>query len=192
MKSVAGTFDPVKGADVSYIVTQSGREIRFAEEWRHRNDYDIADIAHGLSHLCRFVGQCSRFYSVAEHCVRMSKLIEPKFALEALMHDATEAYCADLPRPLKELVADYREVERSIDAGIRDRFNLRGSMPAEVHEADIRMLLTEKRFLLPLGTRPWPLEINHKPYAFQDFSQYGWDPKEAKAKFLDRFEDLTK
>src|SRR5262249_40410739 len=62
----------------------------------------IEDIAQGLAHECRFNGHVREFYSVAEHCVRVSWLVPQAFALEGLLHDASEAYLKDVPSPLKK------------------------------------------------------------------------------------------
>ena len=56
----------------------------------------IEDIAHALSLKCRYSGQCARFYSVAEHSVLVAALVEPRWQPAALLHDAGEAYLADL------------------------------------------------------------------------------------------------
>ena len=55
----------------------------FTGKWLDLNSPDpsqinIEDIAHDLSMLCRFNGQCTKFYSVAEHSVRMSHEIAPE------------------------------------------------------------------------------------------------------------------
>ncbi|MGI1228864.1 HD family hydrolase, partial [Raoultella ornithinolytica] len=68
-----------------------------------------------------------------------------EFALEALLHDAAEAYLQDIPAPLKRLLPDYRAIEDRVDAAIRQKFGL----PAEQHQtvkyADLVMLASERR-----------------------------------------------
>lgn len=67
----------------------------------------FSDIAHGLSMKCRYSGQCNRFYSVAEHSVLAFRLarvdddMTPELALQVLLHDAAEAYLADIAAPVK-------------------------------------------------------------------------------------------
>jgi hypothetical protein len=93
------------------------------------DDIDIVDIAHALSHLCRYAGHVDRFYSVAEHCVKVSEWVEAVTgdtgaALEALLHDATEAYVVDVPRPLKVQLPDYRRAEGRVQLAVWQRFGL--------------------------------------------------------------------
>ena len=71
-------------------------------EWH----FDIDDIIRALSNTCRFQGQVE-YYSVAEHSVRVMKMIQemsltPRTHFLALMHDATEAYLGDIPTPIKK------------------------------------------------------------------------------------------
>ncbi len=70
-------------------------------------DVNLGDIAHSLSQLCRFGGQCDTFYSVAQHSVHIAETMfqmtgDAIRAKRALLHDAAEAYLGDLPRPIKQ------------------------------------------------------------------------------------------
>ena len=148
----------------------------------------IADIAHALAHQCRFGGHASKFYSVAEHSVHVSQLCLPEHALWGLLHDASEAYLVDLPRPLKLLpeFAPYREAERRLQRAVAERFGLAPEQPASVTEADDTMLWIEAHSLLcsmPVeavrDTRP-PFEITDPLL-----------PVEAERLFLARFKELS-
>lgn len=94
------------------IKTYTEKEFRFDKI--DPEAIDIRDIAHALSHLCRFTGHTNLFYSVAQHCLLVSDKIPggPEVKLAALLHDAAEAYVADLSTPLKKwLIADRSEEE---------------------------------------------------------------------------------
>lgn len=118
---------------------------------------EIEDIAHALSHLCRFTGHTNRFYSVAEHSFRASLHVAPEFALEALLHDATEAYLGDVSSPLKALLREYRLIELQLDLVIRERFGLPLKQSPQVKQADLAMLATERTHLMPVTNEHWPL-----------------------------------
>lgn len=118
---------------------------------------DIKDIAHALSNQCRFTGHTSTFYSVAEHSVNVSNvplLNTKELQLIGLLHDATEAYLVDLPRPIKkftDLGAIFKLHENHIWEAIALHFGLPLEIPEEVHEADRIVLVTEKRDLMRKG-----------------------------------------
>lgn len=108
-----------------WIQTYSGRA--FYPLAPYPQDVCIEDIAHALSQLCRFGGHCRRFYSVAEHSVLLSRVVVPEFQLWALLHDASEAYLVDVPRPIKKQLPAYVEAERRVMAAICARFETRSA-----------------------------------------------------------------
>jgi uncharacterized protein len=113
-------------------------------------EIEIGDIAHALSHLCRFGGHVRHFYTVGEHSVRVSRVCAPEDALWGLLHDASEAYLGDVVRPIKKQpeMACYLEAEARLMAVICERFGLPVEMPASVARADEILLATEARDLM--------------------------------------------
>jgi hypothetical protein len=116
---------------------------------------DLQDIAGALSKLCRFGGHCNQFYSVAEHSILASEIMrqrnESDLALIrwALLHDASEAYVVDIPRPAKLQLAEYMKIEDAIQRAVAERFDLPWPMPQEVHEVDRSILSLELRAYMP-------------------------------------------
>lgn len=84
------------------LTTWSGRMIDYANP--SPDDIYINDIATALSRECRYAGHASHFYSVAQHSVLCSRIVHPNLAIEALLHDAAEAYIKDLPVSLKRML----------------------------------------------------------------------------------------
>lgn len=111
------------------------------------DDLDIVDIAYGLAAMPRWGGQSKTIISVAMHSIWVSGMVPEKFALEALMHDATEAYLMDMPRPIKMLLNEYQEIEWLLDQSIRRKYKLPLEMSPEVKEADNKVLEYEKNVL---------------------------------------------
>jgi hypothetical protein len=110
---------------------------------------NLADIAHHLSHVCRFGGAVREFYSVAEHCVYVSYLVRPELAALGLFHDATEAYLGDVIKPLKNCLPQYRDLEHIWAAAVAARFGLASLEHPEVKTADVAAVQAERRDLLP-------------------------------------------
>ncbi len=140
---------------MGFIQTLSGKQFDYLNSTAA--DIVIEDIATALSHTCRFGGHLPEFYSVAEHSVLCSQLVPPEFALEALLHDGAEAYCCDLPSPLKVLIPDYRFIEARIDILIRHKFGLPEETSSVVKYADLTMLATERRELDIDDGTVWPM-----------------------------------
>ena len=87
----------------------------------------IEDIAHGTSMQCRFNGHIKEFYSVAQHSVHVADMVykltgSKKLAFEGLMHDSSEAYLADLPRPVKRALPSYKDMELVMEKRIAEIF----------------------------------------------------------------------
>ncbi len=141
------------------ILTRSGQIFNLLDP--KSENVVIEDIAHALSNVCRFTGHTSRFYSVAEHSLYTSYLVPSKFALETLLHDASEAYLGDVSSPLKALLPEYRKLESEVEAVIRFCFNLDDSEACHlaIKEADRRMFKTEKRDLMPPDGVVWYPEL---------------------------------
>lgn len=149
-------------------------------------EIDPVDIAHALGNLCRYGGHVRRFYSVAEHCVLMSRAVAPEHALAALLHDATEAYVIDLPRPLKAHLPDYRLIEGGVWLRIAERFGVDPVLPAEVHEADNRILVNERDALMATPPYDWALDGLER----LDVDVVGYSPRDAEWLYRMRLRDL--
>ncbi|WP_392559319.1 HD family hydrolase [Orbus mooreae] len=170
---------------MTWLTTYSGSHFDYSKP--SIESINITDIAKALSHECRFAGQLERFYSVAQHCVECSHIVPAKFALEALLHDAVEAYCKDIPSPLKKLLPDYQQMEKSVDLVVRQKFNLPLIESLEVKKADLIMLATEHRDLANDG-KDWPI-LNGIPLL-----QRKIEPQPSNIafnRFIRRYEELT-
>ena len=151
----------------------------------------IDDIAHALGNLCRYGGHSPTFYSVAEHSILVSQLVPQEHALAALMHDATEAYLVDVPRPIKIHLSNYKDIEEALWRVIAARFNLPAELPQCVHDADVAMLYAEKDQLMP--PTPHPLDdwgMGLKTPIKANVQIFGYMPGRASSRFLDRFNEL--
>ena len=156
----------------------------------HADEVRIEDIAHSLAHQCRFGGHCLTFYSVAEHSVRVSRIVPLEHALWGLLHDASEAYAIDVPRPLKRHLEGYKAIEEKLERVIANKFSLPWPMPESVKHADEVLLMTEKRDIMSPAPAPWgvaqgvpaePLEEKIVP----------WTAEVAEMAFLARYYELV-
>lgn len=152
------------------------------------DDISILDIAHALSNLCRYGGHVECFYSVAQHCLLVSQILPDPytFALYGLLHDASEAYLIDVPRPIKYSIGmeAYRAAEKRLQQMIYERFGLHPVEPECVSIADKQMLRTEQRDLMKPAPAEWQ---DVRVGALENISIEPLLPRAAERAFLDRF-----
>lgn len=151
-----------------------------------KSEYTIDTIATALSNLCRYTGHVTRFYSVAEHSVLVSRIVPAKYALEALLHDASEAFVGDVSSPLKKLLDRYQEIEDEVQKSIAEKFNLVYPFPDEIHKADKQLYWSERREIAPAVDLLW----NKAFRASKRVEPQGWTPKVAKKRFLARYQEI--
>jgi hypothetical protein len=181
-------IDTLKAATVrgATIMLFSGNYFDF--ERPNECQWTFEDIAHGLAMTCRFAGQSKRFYSVAEHSVYVSQLVPPELAWDALLHDAAEAFICDMAKPLKELLPDYKKIEKVVEAAIAERYGLIEPMPPEIKLADIQMLRAEQLQIMQNNDDwEWTFDVPEP-----DISIAALGPVEAKALFIARAAELAR
>jgi uncharacterized protein len=171
-----------------WIETYTGR--RFYVTRPRAQDVCLEDIAHSLALQCRFTGHVREFYSIAQHSVLVSHICAPEDALWGLLHDASEAYYADMSRPLKHSpgMKAYRDLEKHGLMIVAEHFGLVGEEPASVKQADVRLLVSERRDLLR-GDQTWRSTDGVEPVAGPIVP---WCPRAAEQAFLRRYEELTR
>ena len=156
------------------------------------DDVDIVDIAHALSLMCRANGHFPYFYSVGQHCVNCmaeaaARGYSERVQLGCLLHDASEAYLADITRPVKAVLEKYLSIEEKVQAEI---FNKWISPPLDENEIklvfDVDNAMLYQEFLTIMGE-----EISEeKPIVsapMLNLLEFGC----VKSKFIRAFEDLT-
>jgi hypothetical protein len=178
-----------------WIATRSG--LKFHPFNPSPDEICLEDIAGALSKICRYTGHAQRFYSVAEHSLRvlsyvtvacldsnLSQRDQLGLMRHALLHDASEAYLCDLSAPIKgaSQMTGYRVAEMHIEAAIAERFGLRWEMPPIVRVADQVLLASEWPDLMP--RTPTPDGFPDPQPRFMDGPALS--PREAESQFLER------
>jgi hypothetical protein len=167
----------------------------------------VLDIAAALAKINRFNGHTSRPYSVAEHSLYVCQVMErehgitnPTALMCGLMHDAHEAYTTDMPSPAKQAIdmltgGGWRRFEAGVQAQVLLRFNLRDAMrvwQGLVHRADLVLLATERRDLLPPAGPAWEVlagvPTSREIKLTHPAGNNGW--QEWRDLFIERFGEL--
>jgi uncharacterized protein len=136
----------------------------------HPDTINIRDIARSLTYLCRYNGHCTRFYSVAEHCIHMAMFAPPELKLLALLHDAHEAYCGDMTSPMKAAMNSlshgggwsvFTEIERLARNATEEALDVVGLWSPEdrniIKELDVRICGDERSVIKHGSPHDWGL-----------------------------------
>ncbi len=127
--------------DIVSRVLPSGVEVNLLDP--DPSSIHLVDIANSLARQCRYNGHVYGFLSVAEHSMRVARILRGQghtdlVVATGLLHDASEAYLGDMIGPLKHLpqLSLFREIEGRFELAIAQRFGLLYPTPSEVKEAD--------------------------------------------------------
>lgn len=140
----------------------------------------IEDIAHALPMICRGNGHVHTFWSVGEHCICCAKEagargLSGRIILACLLHDASECYMSDVPRPFKKELGAYQEQEEKLLSIIFEKFlgsDLTEEEQEKVKEIDNDMLWYDLEKLLKEKQAGEPPEIHIKlDYTMRPFQE---------------------
>lgn len=177
---------------MGHITTYTGK--KFDPLQPNMEYIDIRDIAHALSLTCRGNGHVKQFFSVGQHCVYCAKEAEARgytkrVILGCLLHDASEAYMSDVPRPFKEMLPEYQQTEEKLIDLIYMKFlgsTLTEAEKIKVKEIDDDILYFDMIELLNVqleGDAPEiKIELDYSVKAFE----------ETEKEFLDLYEQWKK
>jgi len=159
--------------------------------------WDIGAIAHALSMICRFTGHCRKFYSVAEHSILVSRIMEDQGLgdpMEGLLHDGVESVLADVARPAKNLLKDYKALDKALDASLRKNFKLPETMSEGCMKADGIALLIEARELMPNKDDNFTGMSDEVVLAAKKATYMiaAWTPENARERFMTRMHDVRR
>ena len=165
----------------AFVTTYSG--VRFFVEDCNIKDVPIEDIAHALAMNCRFNGHLDQFYSVAQHSVIVSHLVPSEHRMTALLHDVSEAFLPDMPRPFKQYIHGFEEYEDRIQRAVADCYNTEYPLPESVWHIDKNIVRDEAEamYRVPPGWIEYYESVAGREW-FMKLS-----PMQAMHYFLDRF-----
>ena len=158
-----------------------------------QEDIDIRDIAQSLARTCRFGGHGEFFYSVAEHSIYVTRILEKQGAniltqLAGLLHDAEEAYLPDIPSPIKYHMPETKALYKVLADEVFVKFKvLRLGSSADwtlIKDIDKRICTTEAK-ALGLWNKDWA--PTGKSLRVQ---LVGWTHDTAERLFLAKFVEL--
>lgn len=174
-----------------YIHTPDGRFYLRDPKW------NINSIAHALAQNARYNGNARFYYSVAEHSVLVSLLVEELGLgdpMEGLLHDAQESILTDVPSPWKSILPDYRALEGKLELSLRRHFGLGDIKSEGIKKADWLALFIEANTLIPEGGADFVDSNNLRPSALalvkKGWYINGFPWKKAKTVFLERYDEL--
>jgi uncharacterized protein len=174
----------------NWIQTYTGRKFHLFDP--QPDEICIEDIAHALAMQCRFAGHTRFHFSIAQHCYILSLLGKDILqCFQLLMHDASEAYLVDVPRPLKPDLTNYYEIEDRIMTVIAAKFGFDWPMTPEVKRMDTQMLFTERnQLLIRVEAADWMKGFDEKDYPAFPITLPAIEPFRAEQLFLSRFTEL--
>lgn len=162
-------------------------------------DVSIFDIAHALAYSSRYNGHAREFYSIAQHSVLVSELLELRglpYEVQAwgLMHDAAEAYLGDVVTPLKRYLFtvdaggafnSFRVDEALALHAIAEALRLPWPVPSAINAADRELLACEAAALFGGDLSAWRLQFEPGAVTVEP-----WPAAEAERRFLARWWEL--
>lgn len=180
-------------ASKRWIETSSGKALYFANPV-----FDRYDCAAALSKLCRYTGHSRHFYSIAEHEILVSEImeyLELGDPWEGFHHDNGEYLLGDVSSPLKSLLPDYKVIEHHVDTAFRAQLGLPVTMSEGCKKADWLALFIEAATLVPSGGKNWGAPAGIWDEAQSLIGKFWircWIPDRAEREWQARFTQLER